>query len=84
MARSIKKIAHDLLPLSGAISELSSIVAQLLGAIRPAVEFNDPKVDGFFEESMEALDKLTLSANLIKKYILEVDEEADRDGIKKE
>lgn len=83
MARTIKKIAHDLLPLSDAVTELSAIVAQLLHAIEQHATFDDSSTTHYFTQGIKALDKLTLSADLIKTYLHELNDEADRENIPK-
>jgi hypothetical protein len=84
MARNIKKIAHDLLPLSDAISELSAIISQLLNAIEAYASFDDDKAKKYFEECSNASEKMALSAKLVRDYVLEVNEEADKEGINKD
>lgn len=84
MARTIKKIAHDLLPLSDAVTELSAIVAQLLHVIEQHASFSEETTKQYFYQGIKALDKLTLSADLIKTYLHELNEEADREGISKD
>ena len=83
MSRNIKRIAHDLLPLSGAISELSVIISQLLNAIETHTSFDDDKAKKYFEECLNASEKMALSAKLVRDYILEINEEADKEGINK-
>jgi len=84
MARNIKRIAHDLLPLSEAVTELGSIISTLLDALQNHISFDDPKAKKYFDECNKASEKLALSAQLIKKYINTVNEEADNEGITKD
>lgn len=84
MTRTIKKVAHDLLPLSDAVTELSTIISQLMHVIKSHATFDDDKVTVYFDQSIKALDKLVLSADLIKTYLHEINEEADRNGISKD
>lgn len=83
MARTIKRIAHDLLPLSGAVTELGSIISVQLDAMENYAAF-DPAVEKYFNECRTASEKLATSAKLIKKYLEEVNNEADREGISKD
>lgn len=84
MARSIKRIAHDLLPLSDAITELSSVISELLTVIKPHAQFNMDKAANYFDNCAHASEKLTTSAKLIRDYIQEVNAEADKEGISKD
>ena len=84
MARSIKRIAHDLIPLSDAATELSNIITQLLNAIAPHTHFDNLTIDKYFKECLQASAKLATSSRLIKEYVHEVNEEADREGILKD
>lgn len=84
MAKTIKKVAHDLLPLSDAVTELGKIVAQLLHAIKQHATFDDDMTTHYFDQGIKALDKLAISADLIKTYLHELNEEADKDGIDKD
>lgn len=84
MPRNIKRIAHDLIPLSDVVTELSSIISQLLSAVRPHTQFDDPKASKYFDECTKASKKLADSAKLIREYIQKVNEEADREGITKD
>ena len=84
MARNIKRIAHDLLPLSDAVTELSSIISQLLEAIQPHTSFDDPSASKYFEECTKASEKLALSSQLIRKCVQEINDEADNEGISKD
>ena len=81
MVRTIKRISHDLIPLSDAVSELSLLVTGLLEAVQDQLVSENSKVKGYLEECTLASQNLALSAQLIKRYIVEVDEEADRNGI---
>ncbi|OGT30385.1 MAG: hypothetical protein A3E87_01490 [Gammaproteobacteria bacterium RIFCSPHIGHO2_12_FULL_35_23] len=83
MARSIKKIAHDLIPLSDAVTELSSIISQLLEAVKPYAQFENSKASQYFDECAKASQKLAISSKLIREYVQEVNNEADREGISK-
>lgn len=84
MARSNKQISHDLLPLSKAVSELSDSIAQLLAAVEPYAQFSDDKAAEYFSECNQASQDLAYSARLIRDYVLEVDAEADSEGITKD
>lgn len=84
MARTIKKVAHDLLPLSDAVTELGKIVSQLLHAIKQHATFDDEMTTHYFDQGIKALDKLAISADLIKTYLCEINDEADREKILKE
>lgn len=84
MARNIKRIAHDLLPLSGAVIELGAIISEILDNIETHAVFDDQEIKKYFDECRNASKKLTTTATLIKKYIDAVNKEADRDGITKD
>ncbi|MFN7098667.1 MAG: hypothetical protein ACK4PR_14095 [Gammaproteobacteria bacterium] len=84
MARTIKKVAHDLSPLSEAVTELSAIILQLLTAVKPHVQFDDPSISKYFDECIKASGKLAISAKLIKGYVCEVNDEADKENILKD
>lgn len=84
MTRNIKRIAHDLMPLSDAVTELSSIISQLLNAVKPHAKFDDIKASKYFDECTKASQKLAISAKLIRDYVEEVNEEADKEGILKD
>lgn len=81
MSKNIKRIAHDLMPLSDASKELSKIISQLMRSIKSHAKFDDPKACEYFAECIEASEKLAISTTLIKSYIQEVNDEADREGI---
>lgn len=83
MPRNIKRIAHDLIPLSDAATELSSIISELLHAVKPHVQFDNHKAAEYFEECTKASQNLAISTKLIKSYIQEVNNEADKEGIVK-
>lgn len=83
MPRNIKKIAHDLIPLSDAATELSAIICELLFAIKPNIQFNHHKAAQYFDECSEASKKLAVSTKLIKTYLQGINQEADREGIVK-
>lgn len=84
MSRNIKRIAHDLIPLSDAATELSSIITELLAAIKPRANFDNSKTEEYLEECLKASKNLAISTKLIKSYIQEVNDEADREGIVKD
>ena len=84
MARTIKRVSHDLLPLSEGNSELSSLIATLLDGIAKHVSFDDPKSKRFFDECIEASQKMAISAKLIRSYVIELDKEAENEGILKD
>ena len=81
MARNIKRIAHDLIPLADATTELSTVISELLSAIEPHIQFDDGKAESYFQECIEASQKLAISATLVRKYISDVNHEADSQGI---
>jgi tRNA uridine 5-carbamoylmethylation protein Kti12 len=83
MARTIKKIAHDLLPLSDAITQLSDIISQQLESLNNLVEFKDPRIKEYFQECINAQQKMAASARLVREYVIEVNQEADSEGIAK-
>lgn len=83
MAKNIKKVTHDLLSLADAVTERGKIVAQLLHAIKQHARFDDEMTTHYFDQGLKALDKLAISADLIKTYLHELDNEADKSGISK-
>lgn len=84
MARTIKKIAHDLSPLTDACAELSTIILEILGEIKLHAKFDDKKMFERLSECEEASRNLALSSGLIEKYIIDLNKEADREGIPKD
>jgi hypothetical protein len=84
MTRNIKRIAHDLSPLSNAASELGTIILKLLKAIEPHANFTDDKANKYFHECIEATRNLSVSTQLIGDYIADIDKEADNNGIAKD
>ena len=84
MTRNIKRISHDLLPLAEGNSELSELVLALLEGVNEHVSFDDPKAQKFFNECIVASQKMAISAKLIKKYVVELDQEAETLGIVKD
>ena len=84
MVRTIKKVTHDLMPLSDAVTELSALISELLKAVEPHVRFENDKAAKYFDDSVKASGNLAVSAKLIKDYLHEVDGEADREGITKD
>ena len=84
MAKTIKKVAHDLLPLSDAVTELSSIISQLLEAIEPHATFHEETAKKYFSDCRGASQKLTISSKLIREYIQELHVEANQEGIVKD
>ena len=84
MPRNIKKIAHDLFPLCDAVTELSSLITELLSNIKPHINFVKDNSLQYFSACEKASQKLSLSAQLIRKYIVEVNNEADKKGISKD
>jgi hypothetical protein len=84
MARNIKKIAHDLGPLSEASAELSSIIFQMLDEIKLHAKFDDEKMFNHLTECEEASKNLVISTGLIEKYVSELNKEADKEGIFKD
>jgi len=84
MQKKKKKIAHDLLPLTDTVTELSTILSQLLLMIKPHAKFDSPQASNYFDEFSEALNGLTLSIGLMKKYVSDVNIEADNNGIAKD
>lgn len=83
MTKNIKQIAHDLLPLSDAITELSGLITELLEAVKPHSTFDEVKADQYFNECITASKKMTISAKLIREYVQETNAEADKAGIEK-
>lgn len=84
MARTIKKIAHDLSPLTDACAELSLIISEILDEIKLNAKFDDKKMFERLSECEEASRNLALSSGLIEKYIFDLNKEADREGIAKD
>lgn len=84
MARNTKRIAHDLTPLCDAVTELSAIISQLLEAVKPHAKFDDAKASKYFDECTKASQKMAVSAKLIREYIQDINDEADREGIIKD
>lgn len=84
MATNIKKVAHDLLPLSEAVSELSAIISELLNAIEPSTAFETNEAATYFIECVNASKKLAVSAELIRKYVQKINYEADKEGMLKD
>ena len=84
MARNIKRIAHDLIPLSDSVTELTSMISELLSAVESYTKFDNTKASNYFTECLRASKKLAISAKLIKEYVQQVNSEADREGILKD
>ncbi len=84
MVRTIKRVAHDLLPLSQGNSELSLLVNKLLSGIEKHVSFDDPRAKGYFEECLKASEKMAVSARLIREYVVNLDQEAEAENISKD
>lgn len=84
MARTIKRVSHDLLPLSLGNSELSDLVSKLLAGIKDHISFDDPRAKVYFDECLQATEKMTVSAYLIQKYVLELEQEANAENISKD
>lgn len=83
MTKNIKQIAHDLLPLSDATTELSGLITKLLEAVKPHATFDEAKAEQYFNECINASQKMTISAKLIREYVQETNAEADKAGIQK-
>lgn len=83
MARSIKKISHDMLPLALATAETSLLVQEALKRLESFIQFNQREAKDCFEFCIEACEKMAISADLMKQYVLEVDNEAESEGITK-
>lgn len=75
MKKSVRSIAHDLLPLSGSIIELSCIISEMLTTLEKYAVFPNPEIKHHFTECYMAFDKLSTAAALIKKYIQTIDDE---------
>lgn len=76
MTRTVKKIAHDLSPLSDVVSELSTLISELLTSINNHISFEDSNISSYFSECLQATQKLAISAQLIKHYIKDMNDEA--------
>lgn len=84
MPRTIKKISHDLMPLALANADTLLVVQNTLKKLEPYLQFNRPEALDCFNYCIAACQEMAISADLIKQYVLQVDAEADREGIAKE
>ena len=84
MARNLKQIAHDLIPLSDAATELSAVISELLSGVKPFAQFDNAKAAASFNDCTKAAQKLAISTKLIKEYVQQVNSEADRENIFKD
>lgn len=84
MARTIKKVSHDLVPLSDAITELASETLKLLNSMKVSGNFNNLKELSYFDDCVEASQMITSTSKLIRQYLHELEDEADREGILKD
>lgn len=83
MARTIKRVSHDLFPLSDIGTELTDIILQLLEAISPHANFSNKDIYTYFNECIEAAHNLSKNNKLINQYLKELNNEADQEGIQK-
>lgn len=82
MARTIKQVTHDLKPVIANIKDMSEALNKLLPKLLgDAAE--DTKKQNQVKTCLNAIAALDQSANLARQYILEVDAEADQEGIEK-
>jgi hypothetical protein len=58
-------------------------MSQLLNTLVPCVKFDNSEAKRYFSECSNACEKMSLSAKLIRKYIEDVHNEADKEGITK-
>ncbi len=84
MPRTIKKISHDLMPLSFATAETASIVWEALKKLETHLQFDKKEVKECYNMCLSACEKMTLSVHMLKDYVVSVDQEAEREGITKE
>lgn len=83
MARNIKRVSHDLGPLSDIGVELTDVISQLLEAVSPHINFNNKKIFNYFEQCIGAAHNLKKNNELIQQYLKELNYEADQEGILK-
>ena len=84
MPRTIKRVSHDLLPLSKGNSELSALISKLLLGIESHISFDDPRAKSYFDKCLEATEKMMISARLIQEYVVSLDKEAEAENIPKD
>lgn len=77
MIKDTKKIVHDLTPLSGVVSELSSLILELLTLVKDQITFDDDVAAEHFSSCLIATEKLAISTDLIKLYIENLKQETD-------
>ncbi len=83
MARTIKRISHDLTPISISAGELSALLIDMLSGIKNSIHFASKEAEQNFINSLEVAENLVISIDLIKKYVEDVDLEAAREEIEK-
>ncbi len=81
--RTIKKISHDLMPLAQANAETALLVQQALKNLEPYLQFNRQEALDCFNYCIAACEEMAVSADLVKKYVEEVDQEAEKASINK-
>lgn len=79
MVRDIKRIVHDLTPMSDVVSELSALISKLLSSMKDEVTFVNPEAAEYFFSCLTATEKLAISAGLISRYIDELRRDAGRE-----
>jgi len=84
MARTIKKVVHDLSPITDGCVQLSSIILEILDEIKLNAKFDNKKMFDRLTECEEASKNLELCSGLIQKYVFDLNKEADREGITKD
>ncbi len=83
MARNIKQVSHDLMPIINTICDLSQDVNAMLHSLYKKIDPKGIKEREHFELLLAALESLNASSTLAQKYIEEVDAEAEAAGIGK-
>ncbi len=84
MPRTIKKISHDLMPLSDASAETAALVCETLKKLAAYLEFDKKEVKECYNMCLKACEKMTISIQMVKKYVVDVDKEAEKEGITKD
>lgn len=77
MAKNTKQIVHDLQPLASVISELSTIISDMLDNIETHTRYDDSKIKDYFIECNDAVKKLSSTSILVKKYIENISAEVN-------